>query len=168
MITNYYSHAMGTNYYLKKKKKKRNIKEEISKIIDNEDISSLKEYVEELYQKTNIHIGKKSYGWKFLFNANDCKYYNLTKESIINFIKENDSIIMDEYGREISIDDFFLMVKNGENGYDLESYYLEHKEEHPLIYFGENLNNDFHGFQTNKYGEFYNDGLLFTTCSEFS
>ena len=44
-----------------------------------------------------IHLGKRSGGWKFLFNPNYERYYPLTKEGLMNFLKRDDVIIYTEY-----------------------------------------------------------------------
>ena len=54
-----------------------------------------------------IHIGKSSAGWEFLFNLNDKQYYH-DKESLIAYLKYE--TIEDEYGREITFDDFWNKV----------------------------------------------------------
>lgn len=71
------------------------------------------------------HIGKSSYGWKFLFRGYE-------EENIRNvedwkkYIKENDLLILDEYDDEISFEDFFKLVeeKQKENNKDDFKYSL--------------------------------------------
>ena len=41
---------------------------------------------EEFLDGTNVHLGKRSSGWKFLWNWNDSKYYK-TKEELFEFIR---------------------------------------------------------------------------------
>lgn len=56
----------------------------------------------------DIHIGKSSYGWEFCFQANGWSYYNDIDE-MREWLK--DKKIVDEYGEEISYDDFWKMVE---------------------------------------------------------
>ena len=54
-----------------------------------------------------IHIGKYSLGWRFAFNNK----FKSAKEWI-NFLSNSPGVIVDEYGREISITEFEEMVKS--------------------------------------------------------
>ena len=67
-----------------------------------------------------IHIGKSSYGWLFLFQSHNDPWneppviWN-TYTQVLNWLHENtvekqDYVIMDEYDRIISFDDFKKMV----------------------------------------------------------
>lgn len=76
---------MGTNYYAVKKKPR------IVKIYDE------------------IHLGKSSVGWKFVFQEQE-QYHNFEefKDFILN---NNEWIIKDEYGKEISPNDLLKLIK---------------------------------------------------------
>jgi len=84
---------MGTNYYAVKKKPS-------------------------LYNGA-LHIGKSSAGWKFLFRGYQDEELNYGADRLnINsiedwkkYLKENNVVILDEYDREISYDDFFKLVE---------------------------------------------------------
>ena len=77
-----------------------------------------------------IHIGKSSIGWKFLFQAMDEKYneppivwntYDQVYEWLYKYtVESNDYVIIDEYDRVISFDDFIKLVeaKQSENNKD--------------------------------------------------
>lgn len=58
----------------------------------------------------DLHIGKSSGGWSFIFAAhrdngiNSYKYW-------LQFFDEHPGTIVDEYGREMSLDDFKDMVE---------------------------------------------------------
>ena len=56
---------------------------------------------------TNIHLGKRSVGWKFCWNFHDKKYYS-NKEELLNFIRSGR--VIDEYGDEIEVDEFIEMA----------------------------------------------------------
>ena len=85
---------MGTNYYAVKKKPR------IVKIYDE------------------IHLGKSSIGWKFVFQEQE-QYHNFEefKDFILN---NNEWIIKDEYGKEISPNDLLELIetKQKENNPD--------------------------------------------------
>jgi hypothetical protein len=78
---------------------------------------------------TNIHLGKRSSGWKFLWNFNDKKFYS-NKEELLNFIRIGR--VIDEYGNEMDVEDFITMALEwGQpDGYDLKRY----RQEHPRQY----------------------------------
>ena len=85
---------MGTNYYAIKKKPR------IVKIYDE------------------IHLGKSSIGWKFVFQEQE-QYHNFEefKDFILN---NNEWIIKDEYGKEISPKELLKLIeeKQKENNPD--------------------------------------------------
>jgi hypothetical protein len=60
------------------------------------------------HKPEGVHLGKSSYGWKFMFQANGERYYSNVPE-----MKEwlKDKKIEDEYGEEISQDKFWEMVE---------------------------------------------------------
>lgn len=94
---------MGTNYYA--------IKNKIS-----------------LYPQS-IHIGKSSAGWKFLFRGyfkgENYIFENLEIKSIDDwktFLKNYDYIILDEYDKIISYDDFFKMVEKLQSNNNIDDF----------------------------------------------
>ncbi len=58
---------------------------------------------------TNVHLGKRSAGWKFCWNFHKNKYYS-NKEELLNFIRSGR--VVDEYGEEQDINEFILMALN--------------------------------------------------------
>jgi hypothetical protein len=54
-----------------------------------------------------IHLGKRSWGWKFCWNFNDNKFYS-NKEELLAFIRSGR--IVDEYGREEPVEEFIEMA----------------------------------------------------------
>ena len=141
---------MGTNFYariiptLEKK-------EELKKAVDDNDTSKIDKLFNELYGYVEydstcdklvggkVHLGKRSAGWKFLWNPNlfikvkghleknevengheryrwikdgeECvKVYDLTKKAIKEFIDREDVEIYDEYGEKQDKEDFFNMA----------------------------------------------------------
>ena len=55
---------------------------------------------------TNIHLGKRSSGWKFCWNFHKDKHYQ-DKESLLEFIRSGR--IVNEYGEEINVEEFITM-----------------------------------------------------------
>lgn len=144
---------MGTNYYARiiPTKKRR---EELAELIgSSNDFNKIKDEIDktfgtisyddevETYTGGVVHIGKRSGGWKFLWNPNQYKIYrghiehykdngiektkyvedpyevfklyDLTKESIKKFIDREDVLIYDEYGElQEDKEEFFNMAVN--------------------------------------------------------
>jgi len=103
-------------------------------------------------ENTSIHLGKRSAGWKFLWNFNDKKFYS-NKEELLNFIRAGR--VVDEYGDEMEVEEFITMALEwGQpNGYDGEKY----RREHPRQY-----HYDF------EEKEKYIDGLRVSPSTQFS
>lgn len=143
---------MGTNYYARRIPTEEEIKR-IKKAIDDNDYDEIKYLVNDIYGRPHpdyteggkfkwgeIHLGKISTGWKFLWNPNwycypkghteaeqisetttryhyvvDDKYnavkiYDLTKESIKALIDREDIVICSEYGDEVDKEEFWNMA----------------------------------------------------------
>lgn len=208
---------MGTNFYLRRIPTKER-KEEIKKAIDDNQYERIEHLISETYTNPyydsetngyvggNIHLGKRSSGWKFLWNPNwyrlieghfeykdidegvrrgnyvvdnenkVFKFYDLTKESLQNFIFQDNSEIFDEYGDKQDKEDFWKMALEWcqEDGWDGETYNKWEKEQNPN-YVPLDYSTDYtrfleaNGCKLNKYKtDFYSDGLRFSTCTEFS
>lgn len=155
---------MGTNYYAVKKLP-NSIKGKICDLIENDLYEEANELFETNYEK--IHIGKQSCGWKFLFNYNHFKYYDLTKESINNFLRNDEIIFFDEYGRVINVDNFWEMVENNKNKLDNMEYYSK-SESLPFMLFEESIPYDLKDKYDVEGYEFYSDGLRFSSSTNFS
>jgi hypothetical protein len=56
---------------------------------------------------TNVHLGKRSSGWKFCWNFHNNKYYS-NKEELLSFIRSGR--VVDEYGDEWNVDEFIKMA----------------------------------------------------------
>ena len=151
---------MGTNYYVLRTLDEIE-KEGAKKMIDEDKYDDLKEILQEKCEK--IHIGKSSCGWKFLFNWNNCKYYELTKRSINDFL--TNKRIVDEYGGDVSLESFWEMVENKNGGIDNAEYYRQY-EKGSILFEKEYYNNDLAQYNP-RFGEFYADGLRFATVTEF-
>ena len=73
-----------------------------------------------------LHLGKSSIGWKFIFQYNGGTYYE-TVEGMKSWLK--DKKIVDEYGAEVSYEDFWKMVDTKQ-----KPEFKSHAEEHPSQY----------------------------------
>ena len=63
----------------------------------------------EFTEGINVHLGKRSSGWKFCWNFHDDKYYS-NKEELLKFIRGGR--VVDEYGKEIQQEEFIEMALN--------------------------------------------------------
>ena len=101
---------MGTNIYVIQKQKLSDWQKQLDRDIA-ESIPRLWPLIEEYYQWKKpqpIHIGKRSAGWRFLFNHNDWKYFQSIEE-MKTFLKECD--IITEYHEKLDFDKFWKEVE---------------------------------------------------------
>ena len=156
---------MGTNFYLKRKLKQYQ-KEEIKEAIDSDNYDK----AEEMLQKTKeIHIGKRSGGWKFLWDAHEFKYFEPNKDSLNEFLKSGQ--IVDEYNKEFTFDQFWNEELKGwlDKGYDLESFYKSNPKEYKHYVDLKSLKPfEKYNLNINQYGEFDVEGLRFTIYEDFA
>lgn len=186
---------MGTNYYARiipREEDKQTLKE----AIDANDYSTIESMVKEMYSSLDeytrkggeIHLGKSSCGWKFLWNSNLHEYcdgyfgqdkhfmpiykqwspYELTKEGITKFVMRPDVEIYDEYGELLNKEEFLNYAFNKE-GIDAEEYNTNPKYDAGWCFEeSEETLRKFTSLGFNpKYGEFYSDGLRFSTSIDF-
>lgn len=122
---------MGTNVYAYIKSIDDSVYDRYAELAKKHDIEGIKRLNEEVadFERENIvHIGKRSGGWKFLFNHNSWKYYGYTKESINSFLKSCYKI-ENEYGEELTVDEFWKeYVDDFKNGFNGEQYELKEIE----------------------------------------
>lgn len=149
---------MGTNFYARIIPKEED-KQKLIDFIKYNHFNVIESFASELYGERNeytrrgnvIHLGKRSCGWKFLWNSNVIKYtegyldenkqyvpvykydyvYPLTKQGITDFCNREDVIITDEYGEQYAPKDFLEMAFSwGQpDGYTGKTYEESHKEE---------------------------------------
>ena len=163
---------MGTNYYRRGKLTKEQ-KNRFKEAIDKNDYKT----VEELFNEyKEVHIGKSSYGWKFLWDANFFNYFEPNKESIYKWLKEGE--IVDEYGEPYTYEEFINYIENRkkqpQNQHDASTYerYCTDegiaKSHYPrdTRFFTWFTNR--YGIDIDLYGEFYIDDMRFTVDSNFS
>ena len=103
----------------------------------------------------NVHLGKRSSGWKFCWNFHENKYYS-NKDELIEFILSGR--IVDEYGEEtINPQDFLDMAFEwGQpDGLSVNEEYYKSKEQDSF-------------FNDPKYYDIIIDGLCVSSSTEFS
>lgn len=159
---------MGTNFYLRNKLSQKE-KEIAKQYIDENKYDEVREML-----PNDIHIGKRSYGWKFLWDAHFFKYYKPTKKSLFDWLQSGQ--IIDEYGDEFTFDQFINdeLVGFLDEGYDIESYYEANPKEQYYWYDYKERIDEFIRKSPNtdididKFGEFYIEDLRFTVSEDFS
>lgn len=196
---------MGTNFYARIIPSKER-KEKLKKLIDENYFDDIQSEVADMYGSSDewdenhgeIHLGKRSGGWKFLFNPNYERYYSLTKEGLMNFLKRDDVIIYTEYFsfRKDNTHSKYEYTDNPDSskseylwtaeqfmematewckdGWDGKAYEEYEKTRNPSYagyeQFGDRKREEFwieRGYNPSYYN-FYNDGLRWSTCCEFS
>jgi hypothetical protein len=107
---------------------------------------------------TNIHLGKRSFGWKFCWNFHKNKYYT-NKEELLSFIRSGR--VVDEYGEEQVVEEFITMALGwGEpDGMVVNEEYRrkERSRGHGMFW-----------LDSEKYDDLIIDGLRVSTSTEFS
>ena len=159
---------MGTNFYLRRKLS-QDEKQYIINCINNDDWAEVRGCLPE-----DVHIGKRSGGWKFLWDAHFFKYYKPNKQSLFDWLKSGQ--IINEYGDKFTFDQFINdeLSKCLNKGYDIKSYYESNPDRMSEFIYLRSLIDRFMDlcpdleYEINKYGEFYIDDLRFTVSEDFS
>lgn len=129
---------MGTNFYAKRKVSDDTL-QAIKRTVDimlqpatNQvrllDIEVLKELCDKTLVDSDIHLGKRSAGWQFLWDHNDGKFYDLSLKGVHKFVKEEcGNVVYDEYGDVYSWEDFIkeeigYCLYQGEKYWNGEAY----------------------------------------------
>jgi hypothetical protein len=106
---------------------------------------------------TNVHLGKRSGGWKFCWNFHKNKYYS-NKEELLAFIRSGR--VVDEYGEEWDVEDFITMALEwGQpDGSVLNEEYRkkERAKGHGMFW-----------LDSEKYDDLIIDGLRVSTSTDF-
>lgn len=168
---------MGTNFYFIPKISDEavdNILIKAKKLDKNRNYSDVKDLYNELQDvlDTEIHLGKRSCGWQFLWNHNDLKYYKPDLKSIKKFLEESEGIIYDEYGDSYTVEQFFneeikdYLYKDS-NHTDAKTYIKEHPNEPYYNLDSKELHFKNHIYNSD-YGEFLINKLRFADVTEFS
>jgi hypothetical protein len=197
---------MGCNYYahiLSSKERKK----ELHDAIEANDFSLISKLKAEMYDSIQldddneiiggqVHLGKLSHGWKFLWNPNVFvikqghledsptgrryvsdpsipKYlYPLTKQGLHDFVFREDVLVYDEYGELQDKEEFWkdALEWGQSDGWDAASYEKEYKE-HIYPVSGELtdlLRQEGYKFTSYSNSDFYSDGLRFAGYTDFS
>jgi hypothetical protein len=85
---------------------------------------------DEFLDGMKIHIGKRSSGWKFLWNFQEGKYYT-SKDELLKFIRSGR--IINEYGELQNVEEFIKMALEwGQpDGYVLDENYMNEQSKKP-------------------------------------
>lgn len=198
---------MGTNFYLRVIPSQKR-KDALKKAINNNAYGKIKELVQEMYTEpdpcwvdTNpqfgyLHLGKRSGGWRFLWNphlyytgiADYYTLFDLTVEGIIKYLKSFDNAyITSEYGLYepsldadegmISVDEFMNMALNWGKGYTFENQYdnisAEAKSVNMMYHqlpaeIIKMLQDKYTDVKQGYAGDFWINDLRFSTSNEFS
>ena len=162
---------MGTNYYRIPKSsdiviRHQKLYEKVSKL-DLWDVSKIKcnfsepkengfefqSIWDDFIEDMNVHLGKRSMGWKFCWNFHKNKHYS-NKEELLSFIRSGR--VIDEYGDLQDTEEFIEMTLTWcKDGWDDKKYY-EDNPENKSIWVGE------------KYDDKYVDGLRVSSSVDFS
>lgn len=131
---------MGVNIYAKIKPSKNKL-EEYAKQMQSAIMSGNPDKVNLVAARYEldfapVHIGKYNNGWQFCFRNND-ELYQPTKDSLSNFLKQDNITIYVEHGREISYEEFWQEYGNSK-GYNFITYY----ENNPTVTKPVRYNND--------------------------
>lgn len=123
-------------------------------IDDPEDEWSKLSPWDEFIEGTNIHLGKRSMGWKFCWNFHNNKFYSNKKE-LLEFVREGR--VVDEYGSEEPAEEFIKMALEwGQpDGLVVDDEYYRKNERSSL-------------FNDPKYYDKEIDGLRVSSSTEFS
>ena len=97
---------MGTNFYARIIPKEEDIKR-VHRIIDGYLTGNTLEIDDDILKDAvqKIHLGKRSSGWQFLWQANP-KYYQDNLESIKEFLSRDYVIIYNEYEERFTLEKF--------------------------------------------------------------
>lgn len=161
---------MGTNFYRRGKLTKEQAAK-FKQSIDENDYKAI-DYFYDICKE--VHIGKSSGGWKFLWDAHYFNYFEPNKQSILNWLKEG--VIFDEYNKEYTFEQFMDFLKERDipfNQHDVSTY--EHYctvENLPQSHYVRDTRffkwfTDRYGIKVDIYGEFYIEDMRFTVDSNF-
>jgi len=105
-------------------------------------------------QDCEVHLGKRSGGWKFCWNFHKNKYYS-DKATLEAFVRSGR--IINEYGEELTPDEFLEMAYNWcTDGWDSQTYYKERPQDRV------------HWIDYSKHQDTFVDGLRISSSTDFS
>ena len=109
-------------------------------------------------EDTNIHLGKRSGGWKFCWNFHKNKYYS-NKEELLEFIRAGR--VINEYGEEQNVEEFITMALEWEQPDGLVANEQYRKKERAKGHGAFWLDHE-------RYDDLIIDGLRVSTSTDFS
>lgn len=137
------------------------LKKSLHAAVDEGDIDKLYD----LLSTTNpVHLGVSEYGWKFIWNPHDFKYYQPNVHAFLNWVKSAD-FISDDNCIKMTPEEFLNRIANdiyGKDLYDMQKYAaangLSHNEyrQETIKRYGLLFN-----VSVNLWGEFYLGEFLF-------
>lgn len=165
---------MGTNFYMKRIPTEDDI-QKIGELSIQRLFDELQNYVTEM--NNEIHIGKRSCGWQFLFNHQNGAHFDpRSQDSLINWLKNSQYEIVDEYGDAYTFEEFWKMVTewnaNPRNIFNSETYTEWEKSQghygydYPCDSATASRIYEMFGVYP-KYYDFELDGLRYSTSTEF-
>lgn len=151
---------MGMNFYVKVKLTSKQ-KDEIRHYLLEDRYDIIRALLDEA---EDIHIGKQSGGWRFLWDVNNFKYFGKSKQEMFDWLKDKD--IIDEEDRHYTFEQFLKRIRITE-GYDAEDYYKNNPKLYRDYY---NISVEFPPEEVtiNRYGEFYLDDCRCTCHTNFA
>lgn len=199
---------MSCNYYARILPSKER-KKELYDAIEANDIPLIIKLMDEMYNPIRVeygegyiiggvvHLGKRSSGWKFLWNPNvfiirnghlednngtrryvsdpDTPLYTypLTKKGLKSFIDRKDVLIYDEYDELQDKEEFWKMAlewgyEKDNEGWDAASYEEKHTSYPVTGELTDLLKKEGYKFTTYTNSDFYSDGLRFAGFTDFS
>lgn len=108
---------------------------------------------DEFIDGTHVHLGKRSGGWKFIWNFHDNKYYS-NREDLIKFVRSGR--VVNEYGDQLEPQEFLDMAFNWEQPNGLVGN-KEYYDANPLYWISD----------PQKYYDKEIDGLIVSSSTEF-
>lgn len=128
--------------------------------------------ISEHLSESKIHLGKRSGGWQFLWNHNNFKWYGITLESIIEFLRTTRGVIVNEYGDEFTLKQFIEEEIGDAMYHDTERYINStdyHRQNPNAFRFSTPREITFDGVRyTSAYGDYNIGDIRFSTSTEFS
>lgn len=154
------SDNMGTNFYMRVPMAD-GVKDSMRDALENERFDELKDIIDEHQKNSEIHLGKRSCGWQFLWDMNENKYFKDNLVSIKEWLRQmidNGGTLVNEYGEEFDIDTFINeeIGKSLYEGLNSDTYYEKYPEEKRYQY----------GIGRTDYTS--EDGLRISTFTDFS
>ena len=108
---------------------------------------------ETFVDSTNVHLGKRSSGWKFCWNFHKDKYYS-NKEELLKYIRSGR--VVDEYGEEQDVEEFIEMALNWD-GLVVDAKYRKEQRTKGMGSFWDDP----------RYDDLIIDGLRVSSATEF-